>query len=408
MMRSLFRLILILAVVLLPQPVLSEPAAKPFVVVIDAGHGGHDPGAINKKIKEKDINLKTALKLGNYIEKNCAGVKVIYTRKTDVFVELHRRAEIANKAKADLFISIHTNAVPKGVVRGAETYTLGMASSKENLDVAKRENEAILLESNYKTTYKGFNPNSAESYIIFEYMQDAHMSQSVNFAKKVQSQFRNNAKRVDKGVKQAGFLVLRETAMPSVLVELGYISTSDEAEFLISDQGSTTMARSIYQAFVSYRNGKSGSGAEITPVKEPIPETARVQEPATESKESIDSRKPEPEIAQGTTSKPEPKKVQPEASVASDAPVFKIQIATSDMLLKPGNAKFKGLKNVEHYKEGALYKYTYGSSTNYNEIYQKRKEILSKFKDCFIVAFRNGEKMKDLNEAIAIYKARKK
>lgn len=400
-------LILILAVVFLPHTAMAERAAKKFVVVIDAGHGGHDPGAINKKIKEKDINLKTALKLGSYIEKNCADVQVIYTRKTDTFVELHRRAEIANKAKADLFISIHTNSIPKGTVRGAETYTLGMASTKENLDVAKRENEAILLESNYKATYKGFNPNSSESYIIFEYMQDAHMSQSVNFAKKVQSQFKNNAKRVDKGVKQAGFLVLRETAMPSVLVELGYISTTDEAEFLISDQGSTKMANSIYQAFISYKRGKSG-GAEITPVKEretaKAAEPVRAAEPVAEVEETISTRKETPakEIAAKAADK------TAEATAENgEAPVFKVQFTTSDRLLKEGNAAFKGLKNVEYYKEGKIYKYTCGSSTNYNEIYQKRKEIDKKFKGCFIVAFRNGEKM-NVNEAIAIFKARKR
>lgn len=395
MSRNIFCYIFLLAALLIPSIAQSSPAPKKFVVVIDAGHGGHDPGATNKKIREKDINLKTALTLGRLIEQNCSDVKVVYTRKTDVFVELQRRAQIANQAKADLFISIHTNAVPKGTVRGAETYTLGMARAEENLAVAKRENEAILLESNYKQTYKGFNPNSSESYIIFEYMQDANMSQSVNFAKKVQSQFRNNAKRIDKGVKQAGFLVLRETTMASVLIELGYISTLDEAQYLSSDNGSATMARSIYQAFVAYKKGKTGTGATSTLAETPEPIMTAEPEPAPVTK------KEEAKVneVQKTTSSNDAEK---------GAPVFKIQFMTADRVLKAGDAKFKGLKNVEHYKEGKIYKYTYGSSTNYNEIYKMRKDLLTKFKDCFIIAFMNGEKMKDVNEAIALFKANKK
>ncbi len=388
MRKKILYIIVFLVGLFLPATILAEPPAKKFVVVIDAGHGAHDAGAVNRKlkIKEKDINLKTALKLGEMIEKNCPDVKVVYTRKKDVFVELHRRAQIANNAKADLFISIHTNSVAKGTVRGAETYTLGMARAEENLAVAKRENEVILLESNYQTTYKGFNPNSSESYIIFEFMQDANMSQSVSFAKKVQSQFRNNSKRIDKGVKQAGFLVLRETSMPSVLIELGFISTDDEAQYLISEKGSSSMAQSIYRAFVSYKNGRSNEHSPATPaVVEPEPEP----EPS------------QPEVEKPAT--PAPATVP----ASQEAPVFKIQILTSDRPLKNGDARFKGLKNIENYKEGNIYKYTYAASTNYNEVLRKKKEITSKFKDCFIIAFRNGVKM-DVNEAIRLYKTNKK
>lgn len=388
MRKKILYIIVFLVGLFLPATILAGPPAKKIVVVIDAGHGAHDAGAVNRKlkIKEKDINLKTALKLGEMIEKNCPDVKVVYTRKKDVFVELHRRAQIANNAKADLFISIHTNSVAKGTVRGAETYTLGMARAEENLAVAKRENEVILLESNYQTTYKGFNPNSSESYIIFEFMQDANMSQSVSFAKKVQSQFRNNSKRIDKGVKQAGFLVLRETSMPSVLIELGFISTDDEAQYLISEKGSSSMAQSIYRAFVSYKNGRSNEHSPATPaVVEPEPEP----EPS------------QPEVEKPAT--PAPATVP----ASQEAPVFKIQILTSDRPLKNGDARFKGLKNIENYKEGNIYKYTYAASTNYNEVLRKKKEITSKFKDCFIIAFRNGVKM-DVNEAIRLYKTNKK
>ena len=232
-----------------------QAAEKDFVVVIDAGHGGHDPGALGRKGKEKHINLKVALKLGALIESNCPDTRVIYTRNRDVFVPLHERAEIANKAKADLFISIHTNSIASRTTKisGAETYTLGLHKTQENLEVAQKENSVILIEDDYKQQYSGFNPNSSESYIIFEFMQDKNMAQSVNLAKLIQQQFRTHANRVDKGVHQAGFLVLRETSMPSVLVELGYITNPREEAFLLSEQGSATMAKSIYQAFLKYR-----------------------------------------------------------------------------------------------------------------------------------------------------------
>ena len=224
---------------------------KDFVVVIDAGHGGHDPGAIGKISKEKNINLNVALKLGNLIKKNCDDVKVIYTRSRDVFIPLDRRAEIANNAKADLFISVHTNALAKNrTAKGASTWTLGLAKSDANLEVAKRENSVILYESDYQTRYAGFNPNSAESYIIFEFMQDKYMEQSVHLASLVQKQFRHTCKRVDRGVHQAGFLVLKASAMPSILVELGFISTPEEERYLNSEAGANTMAKGIYLSLI--------------------------------------------------------------------------------------------------------------------------------------------------------------
>ena len=231
--------------------------AGAYTVVIDAGHGGKDSGAVGKVAKEKNINLAVALKLGELIAANCPDVKVVYTRKTDVFVELDERANIANRAKADLFISIHTNATAAKVgPRGAETYTLGMHRAADNLAVAKRENSVITLESDYQQKYEGFDPNSSESYIIFEFMQDQNMASSVEFAKGVQEQFARTAGRVNKGVYQAGFLVLRETSMPSVLIELGYISTPDEEQYLNTAKGQQAMALSIYNAFKNYKNKK--------------------------------------------------------------------------------------------------------------------------------------------------------
>ncbi len=228
--------------------------ALPFTLVIDAGHGGKDPGAQCRTAKEKNINLAVALALGKLVEQNCKDVKVVYTRKTDVFVELDERANIANRAKADLFISIHTNATAAKVgPRGAETYTLGMHRAADNLAVAKRENSVITLESNYEQRYEGFDPNSSESYIIFELMQDKNMESSVKLAGLIQKQFRTTAGRVDKGVHQAGFLVLRATSMPSVLVELGYINNPSDVTYLTSTAGVNALAKSIYNAFVAYR-----------------------------------------------------------------------------------------------------------------------------------------------------------
>ncbi len=225
-----------------------------FTLVIDAGHGGKDPGALGRRGKEKNINLAVALAVGRLVEENLEDVKVIYTRQKDVFVELDERARIANRAKADLFVSIHTNALPgRAQGRGSETYTLGMHRAADNLAVAKRENSVITLERDYQTRYEGFDPRSSESYIIFELMQDVNMEQSVRLASLVQKQFRS-AGRPDKGVHQAGFLVLRATSMPSCLIELGYITTPAEENYLLSDRGVSELAQAIYQAIRKYKN----------------------------------------------------------------------------------------------------------------------------------------------------------
>ena len=229
-------------------------SAQAYTLVIDAGHGGKDPGAIGRKSKEKNINLAVALAFGKLVEQNCPDVKVVYTRKTDVFVELDQRANIANRNKADLFVSIHVNSTAaKNGPQGTETYTLGMHRAADNLEVAKRENSVITLENNYEQKYEGFDPKSSESYIIFELMQDKNMEQSVNFAKLVQQQFKSTAGRVNKGVYQAGFLVLRATSMPSALIELGYINNANEETYLCSAAGQSALAKSIYNAFKAYK-----------------------------------------------------------------------------------------------------------------------------------------------------------
>lgn len=227
---------------------------KRFTLVVDAGHGGHDTGACGAYSQEKDINLKVAMLFGQYVERNCPDVKVVYTRTTDVFIPLHERANIANRNKADLFVSVHTNAVAAGhTTRGFQVYTLGMHRQKDNLDVAMRENSVISMETDYKQTYHDFDPNSSESYIMFEFIQSANMEKSVELARMIQKSVCGTVGRLDKGVHQAGFLVLRETSMPSCLIELGFITTPDEEDFLNSSTGPDQMANAIYKAFVSYR-----------------------------------------------------------------------------------------------------------------------------------------------------------
>lgn len=389
---------------------VSSVWAKDFVVVIDAGHGGHDPGAIGKISKEKNINLKVALKLGNLIKQNCNDVKVVYTRSKDVFIPLDRRAEIANNAKADLFISIHTNALANNrIAKGASTWTLGLAKSDANLEVAKRENSVILYEDDYKTRYAGFNPNSAESYIIFEFMQDKYMEQSVHLASLVQKQFRHHCKRVDRGVHQAGFLVLKASAMPSILVELGFISTPEEERYLNTEEGSSTLAKGIYRAFLSYKREHeirlTGSSRTALPNDDEVTDTEVAQIDSTESENKKPQNIPRTDklVTEAKTQRP----IVVESTTNDSEITFKIQILTSSRPLSKNDKRLKGLKDVDYYKENGLYKYTYGASSDYNKVLRTRRNTVTPlFKDAFIIAFRNGEKM-NINEAIANFKKRR-
>lgn len=271
-------LYIVLFVAFLPIVAWGNAEKRNFTLVIDAGHGGHDAGAVGAYSKEKDINLRVALAFGKLVEENCHNVKVVYTRKTDVFIPLQRRADIANNNKADLFISVHTNALPAGrLAYGSETYTLGMARANANLAVAKRENAVITLENDYKTTYQGFDPNKAESYVIFEFMQDKYMKQSVDLASCIQKQYVSTG-RPNKGVHQAGFLVLRNTSMPSVLTELGFITTPAEETYLNSQQGVMELSRSIYNGFLAYLRMHE-KGVHDIPENLPTRITADLPEP---------------------------------------------------------------------------------------------------------------------------------
>lgn len=370
---------------------ISIAASNRFTLVIDAGHGGHDAGALGATSKEKDINLNVALAFGRYVERNCPDVKVIYTRKTDVFVPLNVRADIANKNKADLFMSIHTNALPGGkIARGVETYTLGMARAKSNLDVAKRENSVILVEDDYKQHYAGFDPNSSESYIMFEFMQDKYMEKSVELAKQVQSQVCSSTSHADKGVHQAGFLVLRCTSMPSCLIELGFITTPDEEAYLNSDAGIDALGRGIYRAFVNY---KSGHNSKVTmPFK--------ADEDQADIPNIVETKSDEDSVVKEKSS---PVAVHNNQNT-DEIPVFKVQIVASNRSLREGSQQFKGETDIDCYQEDNMFKYTIGASANYNEIYRLRKTLLGKFPEAFIVAFKDGKRM-NVNQAIAEFKA---
>lgn len=399
----------------------SLAANKRFTLVIDPGHGGHDAGALGAISKEKNINLAVALRFGKYVEQNLPEVRVIYTRKTDVFIPLNERANIANRANADLFISVHTNALPAGkVARGFETYTLGMHRAKDNLDVAMRENSVISMEKDYQQRYQGFDPRSSESYIIFEFIQGKNMERSVELARMIQRGVCDGANRPDKGVHQAGFLVLRETSMPGCLIELGFITTPDEERLLNNDSRVDDIARGIYEAFAKYKNKYDRSVSvpyrakdsedvnlpKIVPDQEPAPKTRVVTRGKQPKREEATPEQPKREVKKQEpkkdVKKQEPKKDVKKAEVA-DAPVFKLQIFVGSRNLRKGDAHFKGETDYDSFQEGNLVKYTLGASTNYNEIYRLRKEKLDKFPEAFIIAFKNGQKY-DVNQAIREFK----
>ncbi len=344
-------------------PSISQPAQnKKITVVIDPGHGGKDPGAVGSSSREKDIVLAVGLKLGELIENNHTDVNVLYTRKSDKFVPLNQRAEIANKAHADLFISLHCNALDRrrASPQGVETFVLGLHRSKDNLDVAKAENAVIMYEEDYSVTYEGFNPNEPESYIIFEFMANEFLDKSVQFATLVQNQLVTNSKRVNRNVRQAGFLVLREVAMPSVLIELGYISNKQDEAYLKSKNGQNSLATSIYNGFREFKREQDKKSFVFTNPGNTAP-------------------------AANTA---------PSRSVRQGASEYRIQLFTSSTKLGSGDAAFKGLSPVGFYLDGGLYKYTYGSSGNPGDLNQQLREARKKFKDAFIIELVDGKRIK--------------
>jgi len=427
---------------------MPQTGKKIKCVVIDAGHGGHDPGAVSaNKVKEKDITLKVALKLGKLIESNNSGVKVVYTRKTDVFVELHKRAAIANNNKADLFISIHCNSSKKSEPFGVETWVMGLHKSAANLEVAKKENGSILMEKDHAAKYDGFNPNSAEAYIIFSLFQNMYLNNSLSFANAIQNRFKNNLKLFDRGVKQAGFLVLYKTSMPSVLVEIGFLSNKKDEKYLAGAQGQESLVFSLYQAFLDYKSSIEGVKTAASPetpfltydqikveadtAKQNNPKngnsTLNIDSLTTKFVDSkskndrknhkIDStscRKPRkmktnidvdtltrkfvekrPNIKQKIDSvalyKPGAKTAN---NVDTVAITFRVQFLSAPKAQDINSKYFEALDDVFEYKQGAIFKYTAGKFSSIKEavVYQSKMQSLG-FADCFVVAFNNAERI---------------
>jgi N-acetylmuramoyl-L-alanine amidase len=356
-------------------------AASDFVLVIDPGHGGKDPGARGKKGKEKDINLAVAKLAGQYIAGEHPDLKIVYTRNKDVFIGLNERADIANRVNANLFISIHANAVSKkkSNIKGAEVFTFGVTRIEENLEVAKMENSVILLEDNYEQKYEGFDPNSAESYIIFEFMMNQYADQSINFASMVQKELVSTSKRYNRGVKQAGYLVLRKSTMPRILIELDFISNPESESYLLSAAGQKSMARAIGNAFTEYK--KEFDRKEKSSTQEGV-----VEQPAKALPENRQLPNPTEQI---TVSENRP--AEPVKKVSSNR-IYKVQILASVKKLAAKSSELKGYK-ADCFVEGKYYKYTCGESSDWNEIEKLRQKIAKDFKGAFIVAFENGVKM---------------
>jgi N-acetylmuramoyl-L-alanine amidase len=389
---------------------------KTWVIVIDPGHGGRDPGAIGTMCKEKDINLAIALKTGAYLEKYLNNVKVFYTRNSDSTVDLYDRPEIANRKKADLFVSIHANKTASKSVAGAETYIMGIAKDKESLDVAMKENEVMLSEDNYSSKYQGFDPKSQESYIMFTVMMDVYHKQSISLASKLQTQFTERLSRKDRGVKQAGFWVLFNTAMPSVLVETGFLSNPEEEKFLVSETGQDYMASAIFRACRAYLeevNSRSVVAARL--VKDDIEDnnvaySEQKQEIAVASKTVIkDNNKLKP--GQKITSEDSTKETKFTATEerkdstinsAPDTPspasgndlqniYFMVQVASSVTPIPILPSNFKGVDNISEIHLQKWYKYVSGKFDDYSEALKYKNKMREKFPQAFIIALKENQ-----------------
>lgn len=347
--------------------------SKKFVLVVDAGHGGKDYGALGVKSNEKSINLNVALRLGKLVDENLDNVSVVYTRSTDKFVSLQERANIANRAHGNLFISIHTNSIDKKNkartrISGSSTYTLGLHRTNDNFEVAKRENSVISLEDGYKMTYQDFDPNSTESYIIFELNQNRHVDRSIDLATKIQRRFAD-AGRKDNGVRQAGFLVLAKTSMPAVLVELDYICNPDQEDFLTSDDGQQQLAQAIFDAFADYYAAN-----------------ARYADTLAKSANKTDKSHTAPKKSD------EKKKT---LTISPDDIVYKVQFITSAQRLSMRSALFKDMDidKIKSYKEDGLYKYTYGETLDKNEAKRMLDIVRRRHPEAFIIKLKNGKRI---------------
>ncbi len=379
-------------------------AYKVNTVVIDAGHGGHDPGAIGASLtKEKNVSLAVALKLGGYIEEYFPDVKVVYTREKDEFIELHERANIANKSNADLFISVHCNKFESPSVHGTEVYVLGLHKTEENLAVAKRENSVILMEDDYNQQYDGFEPGSPEAHILFSMFQNAFLEQSIGFAERVDQQFKERVNRNSRGVKQAGFMVLYRTAMPAALIELGFISNKNEESFLTTEQGQSYMASAIYRAFKEYKIDmeKHGPGSPgVSEATNVVPHPANNKpDPVVEEKKET----PAPKTETKETTKPVKEETKPAPAVKNaEKVVFKIQFLASDKELPLNDPALRELPDIAVVQANGLYKYLSGNFTSYDEAMTHQSRVRdSGFKGAFMVAYQ-GYKRITIQEALKL------
>lgn len=450
-MKRLLLLVFALAIGISPSFSQKREVGKVKTVVIDPGHGGDKPGAIGKKSKEKDIVLSVAKKFGKLIEDNYPDVTIIYTHDTDVDVSLAERAHIANRNKADLFISIHANSCPSTSPTGVETFVMGLSQSKANMDVAKTENADILLESGYKNNsdYAGFDPNSPESYVMFAMYQNMFLDRSLDFAKMIQDQYKVNLHTIDRGVKQAELFVIYKTTMPSVLTEIGFISNSEEELFMMSDAGQAKIAVSLFQAFAKYKAKVENT---TVPAKQVIDlpgygkKAPNANKPNTNNDQALEDAlsavldsdlSPAPTPAPTPKAEPDASKFNPNTNTvpvaegrASTGPAtqvpatpamgdetelpapvvnpndmsieqlsFRVQFLTSDKLLPEGDKAFKGLTGFQYYQQGNTYRYTMGNEPTINRAVIVQNEVRAKgFKDAFVVAFYKGQRI-SLQEA---------
>lgn len=359
--KGLYLLILLFVGLFVAQPMLCVCCAAEtnYTVVLDAGHGGKDPGAVGRFSNEKDLNLSLVLKMGELLNEQYPDVKVVYTRSTDVFIPLQTRADIANKNNADLFISIHANASPNKDAKGVETFILGTEKMDKNLDVAMRENAVMKLESDYKTTYQGFDPNSIDSYIMFELMQNSFMDQSLQFAEQIQKRFVGHLNRSDRGVQQASFWVLLKTACPSVLFEMGFISNPDEERYLNQEASIAQMAHALVNAFGAYTHKQAvrKEKLEIDTTSVAAPKNSGTSQTSKTSKKS-----------------------------SEPMTYYALQVCASRTELTPNDPKLKGLP-CECRKVGDWYKYYAIIDTDRSKVVEKQKEVKKLFPDCWITKF---------------------
>lgn len=388
-----FSLLLLVLTVLSVSASFAEVPST-FTVVLDPGHGGKDPGTLGSGVREKDIVLSVGLKLEQLIRRQHPDVRVILTRSTDVFIPLVQRAAMANKVKANLFISIHADHAETQTVKGASTFTLGISKTGANLEIAKRENSVILLEDNYKQRYEGFDPNSAESYIMFDFMQNNNINQSIQFASTLQNKFIASGRK-DRGVRQDVFWVLKATTMPSVLVELGFLSNAEECQFLKSEDGRDRMALNLLRGFSDFKNNyeRKSTGNQSTTRRNTVSAFSDTGDSAKNQSQNTDTATRKRNTQNQVNGSPEAESPELSESISTDADIiFKIQVTTSSFKFPQNSKKLKGL-TLDYFMENRLYKYTYGSFSSFKEANRKRRELKASFPDAFVIAFKNGQKI---------------